>query len=121
VQALKFEHEAQQVAFADCVAEVLHMGERLARLDKDIDRLVLSAPPHMRAVIEALQSPYARTWLATATASAGVRAKPWLPRLKTIARKLGEQYERLPWDQQPHGNSDLSFVRRAIEALEKSR
>ena len=32
------------------------MGELLARLDKDIDRLVLSAPPHMRAVIEALQA-----------------------------------------------------------------
>ena len=24
VQSLKFEHEAQQVAFADCIAEVLH-------------------------------------------------------------------------------------------------
>ena len=28
VQSLKFEHEAQQVALADCIAEVLHMGER---------------------------------------------------------------------------------------------
>jgi transposase len=56
VQSLKFDHEAQQVAFGDCVAEVLHMGERLARLDKAIDRLVLSAPPHMQAVIEALQA-----------------------------------------------------------------
>jgi transposase len=56
VQALKFDHEAQQVAFADCIAEVLHMGQRLDRLDKAIDRLVLSAPPHMRAVIEALQA-----------------------------------------------------------------
>jgi transposase len=41
---------------ADCIAEVLHMGERLARLDKAIDRLVESAPEHMRAVIEALQA-----------------------------------------------------------------
>ena len=56
VQSLKFEHEAQQVALADCIAEVLHMGERLARLDKAIDRLVESAPAHMRAVIEALQA-----------------------------------------------------------------
>ena len=56
VQSLKFEHEAQQVAFADCIAEVLHMGERLARLDKEIDRLVAFAPPHMQAVIEALQA-----------------------------------------------------------------
>jgi transposase len=32
------------------------MGERLARLDKAIDRLVESAPAHMRAVIEALQA-----------------------------------------------------------------
>lgn len=56
VQSLKFEHEAQQVALGDCIAEVLHMGERLARLDKAIDRLVESAPAHMRAVIEALQA-----------------------------------------------------------------
>jgi transposase len=56
VQSLKFDHEAQQVAFADCIAEVLHMGERLARLDKAIDRLVASAPPQMQAVIEALQA-----------------------------------------------------------------
>ena len=56
VQALKFEHEAQQVAFADCIAEVLHMAERLDRLDKAIDRLVVSAPAHMKAVIEALQA-----------------------------------------------------------------
>src|ERR1017187_5579359 len=34
--------------------DVLHMGERLARLDKAIDHLVASAPPHMQAVIEAL-------------------------------------------------------------------
>ena len=32
------------------------MGERLARLDKAIDRLVVSAPAHMQAVIEALQA-----------------------------------------------------------------
>lgn len=56
VQSLKFEHEAQQVALADCIAEVLHMSERLARLDKAIDRLVQSAPAHMQAVIEALQA-----------------------------------------------------------------
>ena len=56
VQALKFEHEARQVTFADCIAEVLHMGERLARLDQAIERLVESAPEHMRAVIEALQA-----------------------------------------------------------------
>ena len=56
VQSLKFEHEAQQVALGDCIAEVLHMGERLARLDKAIDHLVETAPAHMRAVIEALQA-----------------------------------------------------------------
>ena len=56
VQALKFDHEARQVVLADCIAEVLHMGERLARLDKAIDRLVETAPPHMQAVIEALQA-----------------------------------------------------------------
>jgi transposase len=56
VQSLKFEHEAQQVAFSDCIAEVLHMGERLARLDKAIDSLIASAPLHMQAAIEALQA-----------------------------------------------------------------
>ena len=56
VQSLKFDYEAQKAAFADCIAEVLHMGERLARLEKAIDQLVALAPPHMQAVIEALQA-----------------------------------------------------------------
>ena len=47
VQSLKFEHEAQQVAFADCIAEVLHMGQRLARLDQAIDWLVACAPARL--------------------------------------------------------------------------
>ena len=56
VQALKLEFEAQNLTLADCVAEVLHMGERVSRLDLAIDRVIESAAPEKKAVIEALQA-----------------------------------------------------------------
>jgi len=56
VQAIKFDFETQQVTLADCVAEVLHQRERLARLDLAIDRAIESAPAEKKAVVEALQA-----------------------------------------------------------------
>jgi transposase len=56
VQAIKFDFEPQQVTLGDCVAEVLHQGERLGRLDLAIDRAIEAAPPEKRAVVEALQA-----------------------------------------------------------------
>jgi transposase len=56
VQALEFEFETQKVTLGDCIAEVLHMGERLARLDLAIDRAIESAPPEKKMVMEALQA-----------------------------------------------------------------
>jgi hypothetical protein len=56
VQAIKFDFEPRQVTLGDCVAEVLHQGERLGRLDLAIDRAIASAPSEKRAVIEALQA-----------------------------------------------------------------
>jgi transposase len=56
VQSLEFEHETQRVTFGDCIAEVLHMGERIARLDRAIDEAIESAPADKKAVIEALQA-----------------------------------------------------------------
>ena len=56
VQNLKLEHEAQQVALLDCVSEVLHMSERISRLDASIDRCVEAMAPEKKAVIESLQA-----------------------------------------------------------------
>jgi transposase len=56
VQALEFEHEAQKVTLGDYVAEVLHMAERVRRLDLAIDRAIETAPAEKKAVIEALQA-----------------------------------------------------------------
>jgi transposase len=56
VQALEFEFEPQKVTLGDCVAEVLHMGERIGRLDLAIDRAIEAAPAEKKAVIEALQA-----------------------------------------------------------------
>jgi transposase len=43
VQNLKWEHEAQDMAFGDCVAEVLRLGERVARIEKSSRRRPRSA------------------------------------------------------------------------------
>lgn len=56
VQSISFEFDTQQVTLSDCVAEVLHQRERLARLDLAIDRAIESAPAEKKAVIEALQA-----------------------------------------------------------------
>jgi transposase len=45
VQGLELEYEPQRVTLADSVAEDLHDGERIARLDLTIDRAIESAPP----------------------------------------------------------------------------
>ena len=56
VQNLKLEHAAQTETLHDCISEVLRQGERVARLDLAIDRIIDQAPPEKKAVIEALQS-----------------------------------------------------------------
>ena len=56
LQGLKFEYQAQQDTMAEHIAEVLHQGERISRLDCAIERALESAPAEKKAVIEALQA-----------------------------------------------------------------
>ncbi len=51
-----FEHAAQEATFLDYLHEVEHAADRIARLEAALDRAVTTAPPAMRAVIEALQA-----------------------------------------------------------------
>jgi hypothetical protein len=115
VQSLKFEHEAQEVAFADCIAEVLHMGERLARLDKAIDRLVASAPAHMQAVIEALQALHGIGYGSTSglkrllpTLPAGVAAIAW-----KAQERLHKKFARMTFHRK-HAGTVASAVAREL-------
>jgi transposase len=56
VRMVKFEHAAQNTTLLDYIAEVEHQGHRVERLEKAIDEAIASAPPQMKAVIDALQS-----------------------------------------------------------------
>jgi transposase len=51
-----FEQLAQEATLLDYLHEVEHGSARIARLDGAIEEAVKSAPPQMRAVIEALQA-----------------------------------------------------------------
>lgn len=51
-----FEQLAQEATLLDYLHEVEHGAARIARLDGAIEEAVKSAPPQMRAVIEALQA-----------------------------------------------------------------
>jgi transposase len=51
-----FEYPAQEATFLDYLHEVEHVADRIARLEGAIDRAVTTAPPSMRAVIDALQA-----------------------------------------------------------------
>lgn len=56
IRALRFEHPALESVFRDYLGEVEHARDRLDRLEDAIAEAVASAPPKMRAVIEALQA-----------------------------------------------------------------
>lgn len=51
-----FEQPAQEIALTDYVHQVEHLVARIERLDQAVLEAAHSAPPQMRAVIEALQS-----------------------------------------------------------------
>jgi transposase len=53
---VKFEQPAQQATLEDYLEQVVHQGERIKRLEKNIDEAVESAPESMRAVVKALQA-----------------------------------------------------------------
>ena len=55
-QAVHFEQPAQEATLLDYLHEVDHMAARLERLEAAIDEAAKTTPPHMRAVIEALQA-----------------------------------------------------------------
>jgi len=53
---VKFDLFAQQATLEDYLAEVDHLGQRIARLEKRIDEAVEEAPAAMKAVVSALQA-----------------------------------------------------------------
>jgi transposase len=54
--AVHFDHAAQEATRLDYLHEVDHVADRIERLETAITTAVDTAPPHMRAVIEALQA-----------------------------------------------------------------
>lgn len=55
-EKVHFTQPALEATLLDYVGEVNHMAERIARLDKAILAAIETAPPSMRAVIQALQA-----------------------------------------------------------------
>lgn len=55
-QAVHFEQPAQEATLLDYLHEVDHVANRIERLEGAIDVAVTTAPPQMRAVIDALQA-----------------------------------------------------------------
>ena len=53
---VRFDQPALEATLLDYVHEVDHAADRIQRLEKAIDQAIVSAPPRMRAVIEALQA-----------------------------------------------------------------
>jgi len=56
IRQVQFEHPAQEATRLDHLHEVDHVVGRIERLERAIDEAVKTAPPTMRAVIEALQA-----------------------------------------------------------------
>jgi transposase len=56
IRQVQFEQPAQEATRLDYLHEVDHVAGRIQRLERAIDAAVQTAPPSMRAVIEALQA-----------------------------------------------------------------
>lgn len=56
IRQVQFAHPAQEATRLDYVHEVDHAVDRIARLEHAIDEAVKTAPPPLRAVIDALQA-----------------------------------------------------------------
>lgn len=56
VRALKLPHDEQNTTLLDHIMEVDHQAQRIERLEGAIDRAVQSAPAHLKAIVDALQS-----------------------------------------------------------------
>lgn len=56
IKTVPFEQPAQVATLLDYLHEVEHMAARLTRLEQAIDEAVTTAPPRMRAVMDALQA-----------------------------------------------------------------
>jgi len=56
VKQVQFEQPAQEATLLDYLHEVEHVAGRIERLERAIDAAVQTAPPRMRAVIDALQA-----------------------------------------------------------------
>jgi transposase len=56
IRTLKFESAAHQIVLTDYLHEVERVAERIADLNDAILEAIRTAPPHMRAVIQALQA-----------------------------------------------------------------
>jgi len=56
LETVRFPYAAQEATGVDYLHEVHHAAERVARFDQAIDAAVATAPPAMRAVMDALQA-----------------------------------------------------------------
>lgn len=86
VETIRFEAPAQEVVRVDYQHEIIHTGERVARLERAIGDAVEAAPPAIRAVIAALQ---ALRGVAQLTAATIVTEVGTLSRFKTPRHLMG--------------------------------
>jgi len=56
VRTLRFEMPAQEATFLDYLHEVEHAAERVSRLEKAIDQVVVDLPQEMKALVAGLQA-----------------------------------------------------------------
>jgi transposase len=56
VRMLRFEMPAQEATFLDYLHEVEHAAERVSRLEKAIDQVVVDLPQEMKALVAGLQA-----------------------------------------------------------------
>ena len=56
VRGLKMSHTEQNTVLLDHIMEVDHQSQRIGRIERSIDEAIQSAPQHLKAIVDALQS-----------------------------------------------------------------
>jgi transposase len=84
VKTLRFEQPAQEATYLDYLHEVEHAAERVARLERAIDRAIEVLPADMKAVIAGLQALRGIKQVSAATLVAEVGPLSRFPRPKQL-------------------------------------
>jgi transposase len=112
---LHFEHAAQEATFLDYLHELEHASERIARLERALERAIETAPGEMRALIDGVQALRGVSSLTAATIVAEVGPPLAVRSAEAVdGLQLFGKYRRLVAKGKPHQKAVIAVGRELL-------